>query len=582
MSRRSVLGGITAGAFSREPLPRTKREHARTGRYIIGTDGPGPNGEAAARAKKVHHELHFDEIGSAIAGQFPEEALKGLRNRPNVRYVERDLEIQSLAETLPNGIERVDADVAHANGDTGVGAHIAVVDTGIDATHPDLAGNLGEGYAIYDCSSDCTTGWDDDDRHGTHCAGIAGAIDNERGVIGVSTEATLHGVKALDEYGNGYFSDLAEGIRWVTDRGYDVANISVGGSGGASTIRDACRYAYDNGVLLVAAAGSTGSCSDCVFYPAAYDTVIAVSAADGSGTLSPNSHTGPEIELTAPGVDVYSTVPGGYGTESGTSMACPHVAGAGGQLMANGFSNTEARQRLTETAEDLGLPDDEQGAGMIDVDAALGLSGGSDTDPALAISTGNAVNVGETTAMLEGSLDDLGGATSAVVGFEWGVVGSGLPNATTVETRSSTGIVETTVAGLESGTDYEYRAVADVSDGDTGAGGTVSFRTDTITAETPPRIDRYQVTEAGSKNPHAEVTADWTVADTDGDLSSVTVTVLRGGHSVDSDRTPVSGSRAFGSSSFQFKRVRNVTFHVRLTVTDSDDNTATAIQTVSA
>jgi len=132
--------------------------------------------------------------------------------------------------------------------------------------------------------------------------------------------------------------------------------------------------------LLVAAAGNSGPCSDCVGYPAAYSEVVAVSSTASDDSLSDFSSTGPEVELAAPGTDIYSSVAsnGGYDTFSGTSMACPHVSGAAGQLMADGATNAEARKTLKDNAEDIGLASNESGAGLLDVASALGLDSSDD------------------------------------------------------------------------------------------------------------------------------------------------------------------------------------------------------------
>ena len=379
LSRRSVLratGGAVAGlaatgfaAADPDDLVEVNVGFAnRTGRA-----------KAVDAATEVVREFAFD----AITIRLPKKAVSGLENNPNVRYVEENGEMRALAQTLPWGIDRVDAEVAHANGETGSGADVAIIDTGIDSDHPDLQANLGTGNAVVQCKGSpnktCRQPWDDDNGHGTHCAGIADGIDDTEGVVGVSTQATLHAVKVLDKQGSGSFSDIAAGIQWTADQGYDVGSMSLGASSGSQTIKDACQYADDNGVLLVAAAGNSGPCTDCVGYPAAYSTVMAVSSTASDDSLSDFSSTGPEVEIAAPGSNIYSTYyGGGYDTLSGTSMACPHVAGGGAQLMANGYTNTEARDRLTGTAEDLGLASNEQGSGLLDVAAALGLDSSDD------------------------------------------------------------------------------------------------------------------------------------------------------------------------------------------------------------
>ena len=183
----------------------------------------------------------------------------------------------------------------------------------------------------------------------------------------------------LDKRGSGSFSNVAAGIEYTADQGWDVGSMSLGASSGSQTVKDACTYASGEGVLLVAAAGNDGPCSDCVGYPAAYSECIAVSSTNSADGLSSFSSTGPEVELAAPGTDIYSTVIGGYDTFSGTSMACPHVSGGGGQLMGNGYTNTEARDRLNSTAEDIDLLANESGNGLLDVAAALDLDSSDST-----------------------------------------------------------------------------------------------------------------------------------------------------------------------------------------------------------
>jgi subtilisin family serine protease len=498
--RRRVLQGVAAGVATAGLGGQAAAE--RPDRHIVGLE-PGANERIArGKADEVRTVLDFGDIGTAVAGRFSTEALKNLRRNPNVRYIEEDGTYEALAQTLPWGIDRVDADVLHSNGETGSGGDIAVLDTGIDSDHPDLQANVQGGKCFSaDCcgeaggwfcstnSNTCNYAWDDDNDHGTHCAGTADAVDDTADVVGVSTEANLYAGKVLDGCGSGSLSSIADGIRWAADQGYDVASMSLGASSGDQTLKDACQYAYDNGVLLVAAAGNDGECTDCVGYPAAYSTVVAVSATTKDDTLASFSSTGPEVELAAPGNDVLSTVPpesssDGTDTFSGTSMACPHVSGAGGQLMANGLTNTEARTRLQDTAEDIGLASNEQGYGLLDAENAV--SGGS--TGGFAVSTGSASSVGETSATLNGSLDDLGGASSADVYFEWRQTGASSWNATATRTLSSTGSFSDDVSGLTKGTEYEFRVVGDASDGDSDTGGTVTFTTDStcVDASTYP------------------------------------------------------------------------------------------------
>jgi subtilisin family serine protease len=471
VSRRDVLRSATGGAIALAgaagPAAADSTDDSPD-RKIVGLTDDAPPGLAKRQANSVHREIDFGRFGRAVAGKFPEKATDALEKRQDIDYVEKDGKMHALAQSVPWGIDRVDADVVHDNGDTGNGADIAIVDTGIDADHPDLQANLGVGEDFTGSGS-----WDDGNGHGTHCAGIADAVDNSQGVVGVSTEATLHGVKVLGGGGGGSISDIANGIKYVADQGWDVASMSLGASTGSSTLKNAVQYAADAGVLLVAAAGNDGPCTDCVGYPAAYSECIAVSSTASDDSLSSFSSTGPEIEVAAPGSNINSTYnDGGYNSLNGTSMACPHVSGAGGQLMANGMSATEARNTLQESAEDIGLGTNEQGDGLLDVEAALGTSGG------FAVSTGTTSNVGENSATLQGSLEDLDGAGSADVYFQWRETGASSWNTTATQTLSSTGGFSANVSGLSKGTGYEYRAVGDASDGDSNTGSTATFTTD--------------------------------------------------------------------------------------------------------
>lgn len=329
-----------------------------------------------------------------------EPAVDVLRGHPDVRYVEQNETMHAIGESVPWGVDRVDADVVHEaaetlDGDqTGDGADVAIIDTGIDSDHPDLAANLGAGKAVVECgegvacllnsgglllssSNDCNEPWDDDHDHGTHVAGTVGAVDNDRTVVGVAPEVTLHAVKVLNCQGMGSFSDVAKGVEMVANEGWDVGNMSLGGNR-SDALKDAVEYATKEGVTLVAAAGNDGPCTDCVSYPAAYEEVIAVSATEQDDSQADYSSQGPEVDIAAPGTDVTSTVPGGTNQFSGTSMASPHVAGTAGQLAAD-LPREGVRSVLEETAEDVGLSQNEGGAGLLDAAKAVGLDSSDDT-----------------------------------------------------------------------------------------------------------------------------------------------------------------------------------------------------------
>ncbi|MFC6722041.1 S8 family serine peptidase [Natrialbaceae archaeon GCM10025896] len=535
LSRRDVLkatgGTLAGGAMVGQASANSRAE------VNVGFDGPRGREAAKKAADSIEREFNFDAMTITAS----EKAIDGLENNPNIRYVEANGEMQALEQRLPWGVDRVDADVLHDNGQTGSGADIAIIDTGIDDDHPDLEANVGEGKAYVDCSgSNCNYPWSDDDNHGTHCAGIAGAVDNSEGVVGVSTEATLHAVKVLDGNGSGSFSDVAAGIEYTADQGWDVASLSLGASSGSSTVKDACRYADDRGVLLVAAAGNDGSCSDCVGYPAAYSTVIAVSSTDSDDSLSSFSSTGPEVELAAPGGSIESTVIGGYETYSGTSMACPHVSGAGAQLMANGYTNTEARQRLKETAEDIGLADDEQGSGLLDAEAAV-LDGG-DTDTAPTVSWANPTDgktvSGTVTVQLDAS-DNEDSDDSLDVTYS---VDGGSARSTTY--NAETGYYEDSWDSTAvSDGDHTLDASATDSAGNTS---TSSITVTTDNTESAPAVDSLSASEVETDDGDAEFDVDWSVSDSDGDLDSVDLTLTddTAGETEETAAVSVSGDTA--------------------------------------
>jgi len=202
------------------------------------------------------------------------------------------------------------------------------------------------------------------------------------------------------------------------------------------------------------------------------------------------------------------------------------------------------------------------------------------TDDLPGITSESPTNVTASSATLNGTLDDLGRASSADCYFEWRQVGTSSWTATTKQTLSSPGSFSVEVASLSGSTEYESRAAVQASDGDIDTGNAVSFTTSS--SNTAPSIDSYSVTEAGSPNPHCEITADWVVSDADGNLATVTVEVVdASGSLVDSAKTDISGSTASSTDGFKIKQVDGKTFDVALTVTDTDGNTVNATQTVS-
>ena len=235
------------------------------------------------------------------------------------------------------------------------GVRIAVVDTGIDETHPDLSGQTVACASSLDL--DLLDQCADDNGHGTHVAGtIAAKANNGIGVVGVAFNADLVVCKALDEFGSGSIADVANCIDWAASQGAKVISMSLVG-GAATTIQQAVANAWDdgNGAVIVAAAGNDGDST--LNYPAAYAQVISVAATDSADAHASFSNANADVEIAAPGVNVLSTVRGGgYATLSGTSMATPHVSAVAGVLrqLFPSENATAIRNRLDAAVNDLG------------------------------------------------------------------------------------------------------------------------------------------------------------------------------------------------------------------------------------
>nr|1DBI_A Chain A, Ak.1 Serine Protease [Bacillus sp. Ak1] len=227
------------------------------------------------------------------------------------------------------------------------GQEIAVIDTGVDYTHPDLDGKVIKGYDFVDNDYDPM----DLNNHGTHVAGIAAAeTNNATGIAGMAPNTRILAVRALDRNGSGTLSDIADAIIYAADSGAEVINLSLGCDCHTTTLENAVNYAWNKGSVVVAAAGNNGSST--TFEPASYENVIAVGAVDQYDRLASFSNYGTWVDVVAPGVDIVSTITGNrYAYMSGTSMASPHVAGLAALLASQGRNNIEIRQAIEQTAD---------------------------------------------------------------------------------------------------------------------------------------------------------------------------------------------------------------------------------------
>ncbi|WP_280771192.1 S8 family peptidase [Salipaludibacillus daqingensis] len=327
--------------------------------YLVKFNGPAQKGLVQAFGVDDEDIIHEYENLPVMHLHLTVNQVNALERHPQIETVEENGEVEALGQEVPWGIPHVQGTAAQDQGFTGENVKVAILDTGVDNTHEDLAANVKGGHSVFD-DADNSDPYFDANGHGTHVAGTVGAVDNDLGVIGVAHEADLYAVKVLNNDGSGTLAGIAEGIEWSINNDMDIINMSLGGSQGSTILEDFSDLAYDEGVLVVAAAGNSGNRggnNDTVGYPANYDSVIAVAAVDENNNRATFSSTGPAVELSAPGVDTLSTTPGdNYASFNGTSMASPHVAGVAAQILQAkpDLSNVELRALLQETAQELG------------------------------------------------------------------------------------------------------------------------------------------------------------------------------------------------------------------------------------
>jgi subtilisin len=355
------------------------------GKYIV-TLAPGARAEAVAARHAAAMEAVYTDAIHGFAGTVGEGRLRALQNDPEVIAIEPDVEVQAFphqitvtggdtpmvtvnGETIPTGVARAGINAVAPPTDISA-AGVAVLDTGISLSHPDL--NVAGGVSYIRGNKN----GNDDHGHGSHVAGTIGAKLNGAGVQGVAPNARLFAVKVLDRWGSGSLSAIISGIDWVTKnaagKGIRVANMSLGFQGSSSALNAALDKSINAGVTYVVAAGNSSMDAQ-LFSPANHPRVITVSAlADSDGkcgglgaptgygaddTFATFSNWGLPVDIAAPGVNIFSTYKdGGYASSSGTSMASPHVAGAAALVVAASLEAGVAptpeavKQRLLETA----------------------------------------------------------------------------------------------------------------------------------------------------------------------------------------------------------------------------------------
>ena len=402
----------------------------------------------------------------AVAATAPGQVISQLAAHPRVVRVEPDGEVHINDTELDDawGVKHIGAGNVHGGGNRGAGVNVAVMDSGCDYGHPDLDANYAGGYDFVNNDTNPM----DDYGHGTHVSGTVAAEDNGVGVVGVAPLASLYCLKVLNSNGSGAWSDIIAALQWTVNNGIQihVTNSSFGSSlNPGGTVKAAFDNAAAAGILHVSSAGNSGNPrgkGNNVGYPARFDAVMAVAATDKNNNRARFSSTGDAVELAAPGVNINSTLPGdAYSGETwnGTSMASPHVAGTAALIIAAGIAdangdgniNDEVRQRLGETAEDLGDPgrDPQYGFGLVDADAAT--AGGTPLSPA--------VNVAQSTdeTYYVSGIDNTAVLT-AVVTDETGAAISGLSS-----TAFATTLDPSTMSVTFTGTAGSYTGDLDIS-----------------------------------------------------------------------------------------------------------------------
>jgi len=460
------------------------------GQVVVGLKKSDPNFHKGGKVINTIDEIHAFVV--KVPEHTEDKFIFSILKNPIVDYAEKDPVLRAFYDpedpfytTFQWGMKRIGSELAW-NTLTGIGSgvKVAVVDTGMNYNHVDLATRVDtiNGYDFVDddnvpLPSDafCYNGkWE---WHGTFVAGIIAGIDNDVGIVGAS-QVEIIPVRVLNNCGSGSSSDVADGIIWAANHGADVINLSLGGRS-SSTMQNAVIFAYSEDIVIVASAGNSGSGKPS--YPASYDEVISVSATDINDNLASYSTHNDRVELTAPGGDSGNDcfsliVSSGFKPNdpewdwmcsAGTSFSAPHVSGVAALLWAQSqgddtITNQDIRNHLTLTAEDLGDSGRDRyfGYGMVRADLAVNppISGVSlpnnppvanDDSATTTIDTAVTIDVTANDTDVDGTIDP---TTVAIL--------SG-PSYGTVSVNQITGVVTYTPNTSFPGTDSFVYEVAD-------------------------------------------------------------------------------------------------------------------------
>lgn len=314
-----------------------------------------------SKGSSEHSRIHG--IGTRVVRVPAAQAariMSELKADPSLEYVEPDATAHALATSNDPYftsaaqwyLSKIGAPAAWDISTGSNAVRVAVVDSGVLASHPDLAGKVLAGYDFVNNDSDPS----DDNGHGTAVAGlIAAATNNQLGMAGLGWSTPVVPVKALDAAGSGSYSGIANSIIWAADQGVKVINLSLGGTTSSRTLQDAVNYAWSRGIVVIAAAGNNGNST--AFYPAACANVIAVSATNSTDTRPSWSNFGSYVDLSAPGAGILTLQgPSSYANWDGTSFSSPIVAGVTALMIAAnpGLSNSSTTSLLLGSCDDIG------------------------------------------------------------------------------------------------------------------------------------------------------------------------------------------------------------------------------------
>ena len=410
------------------------------------------------------------KIIDGLAVDLPSNMVDKLREDPSILSIDADVEVRALDL---NADIQVRADQVWLAGNTGQGVPVAILDTGIDSTHPEFTGRIAKCHNEFDGKNTCI----DENNHGTHVAGILGASGVVPSAKGVAPQATFYIDKVLDKNGSGSISGIISGIDWAVANNAKIISMSLGTSPISTTssncdsaipsLTTAVNNAVSAGVTVIAAAGNSGSAG--VGAPACISGTIAVAAVDSADSIASfSSRGGPVADhgIAAPGVSIYSSLPGGgYGTLSGTSMATPVVSGTVALMLESNSSLTPAQIKsalfstaCTNTTNPScptgSVPNTSYGFGRVDALRAVSTDSVTTVPNAPILSTTGKT---ETTISISWTTPANGGSAITGYTYQWSTNNfASILGSTSVSSATNSA----TISGLSPSTSYNIRVFA--------------------------------------------------------------------------------------------------------------------------